>query len=68
MSVLISASRRVVGALALVTFAVAPARLAAQSAAEHVALGDREYQALNAPAALRHYEEALKVDPRCHPG
>ena len=66
MSVLFSASRRVVGALALVTFAVAPARLAGQSAAEHVALGDKEYQTLNAPAALHHYEEALKVDPRSY--
>lgn len=32
------------------------------SAAEHVALGDREHAAMNAPVALRHYEAALKVD------
>ena len=27
-------------------------------------MGDREYVAMNAPAALRHYEEAAKADPR----
>jgi len=32
------------------------------SAAEHVAIGDREHAAMNAPVALRHYEAALKVD------
>jgi tetratricopeptide (TPR) repeat protein len=32
------------------------------SAAEHVSLGDQEHLAMNAPAALRHYEAALKVD------
>jgi tetratricopeptide (TPR) repeat protein len=36
----------------------------AQSAADHVALGDKEYVAMNAPAALQHYEEALKLDPK----
>src|SRR6185437_15365045 len=36
----------------------------AQTAADHVALGDKEYVAMNAPAALQHYEEAIKVDPR----
>ena len=52
---------RAFGALA---FAVAPLPLLAQSAAEHVAMGDREHAAMNAPAALRHYEEAVKADPR----
>lgn len=32
------------------------------SAAEHVAIGDREHAAMNAPVALRHYEAALNVD------
>lgn len=32
------------------------------TAAEHVAIGDREHAAMNAPVALRHYEAALKVD------
>jgi len=36
----------------------------AQTAADHVALGDKEYVAMNAPAALQHYEEAIKVDPK----
>lgn len=35
----------------------------AQTAAEHIALGDKEYVAMNAPAALQHYEEAIKLDP-----
>ena len=34
----------------------------AQSAADHIALGDKEYVAMNAPAALAHYEEAIKAD------
>lgn len=36
----------------------------AQTAADHIALGDKEYAAMNAPAALAHYEEAIKVDPK----
>ena len=32
------------------------------TAPEHVAIGDREHAAVNAPMALRHYEAALKVD------
>ena len=36
----------------------------AQTAAEHIALGDKEYVAMNAPAALMHYEEAIKLDPK----
>ena len=37
---------------------------AAQTPAEHIALGDKEYVAMNAPAALAHYEEAVKLDPK----
>jgi tetratricopeptide (TPR) repeat protein len=36
----------------------------AQTAADHIALGDKEYVAMNAPAALAHYEEAIKLDPK----
>ena len=42
------------------TVAVAP--LQAQSAAEHIVLGDREHAAMNAAAALRHYEGAIALD------
>ena len=42
----------------------AAARAGAQSAADHVALGDKEYVAMHAPAALEHYEAALKEDPK----
>lgn len=35
-----------------------------QTAADHIALGDKEYVAMNASAALQHYEEALKLDPK----
>lgn len=41
---------------------LAPAMAAAQTAAEHIALGDREYAAMNAPGALAHYEAALAAD------
>src|SRR5436309_15981357 len=36
----------------------------AQSAADHIALGDKEYVAMNATAALQHYEAAIKEDPK----
>ncbi len=39
----------------------------AQSAAEHVALGDREHDARNLPAALQHYDAAIKADPSNYP-
>jgi tetratricopeptide (TPR) repeat protein len=34
----------------------------AQTAAEHIVLGDRDHAALNAEGALRHYQEAIRVD------
>ena len=36
----------------------------AQSAAEHVAMGDREYSALNVASSLKHYEAAIAADPK----
>jgi tetratricopeptide (TPR) repeat protein len=36
----------------------------AQTAADHIALGDKEYVAMNAPAALKHYEAAMAEDPK----
>lgn len=48
-------------ALGAASISVAPAARA-QTAAEHVALGERE-QSTNPGAALTHYEAALKADP-----
>src|SRR5436189_1695002 len=36
----------------------------AQTAANHITLGDKEYVAMHAPAALQHYKEAIKIDPK----
>ena len=66
MFVTLATTRRLVGAAAVVGLAVAPTRLAAQTAAEHIALGDKDHAAMNAPGALRHYEEAMKVDPKSY--
>ena len=38
----------------------------AQTAANHIALGDKEYVAMHAPAALQHYEAAIKEDPKSY--
>ena len=43
-------SRRLLSAIGLVTVAMAPARVSAQTAAEHIALGDKEHVALHAPS------------------
>ena len=61
-------SRALMRAVGVVSIAFAPLSLLAQSAAEHVAMGDRERATMNAPAALRHYEEAVKIDPRSYEG
>lgn len=37
---------------------------AAQSASDQLALGDRDYTALDASGALAHYEQAVAADPR----
>lgn len=60
------AARAAALALALATGGLAlgaPAAAHAQSAAEHVAMGDRE-RYTNPTAALAHFEAALKADPR----
>ena len=66
MFVSFATSRRLLGTAAVVALALAPAGLAAQSAMDHVALGDKDHAAMNAPGALRHYEEAAKVDPKSY--
>jgi tetratricopeptide (TPR) repeat protein len=50
----------------MITFAALPARAGAQSASEHIALGDREHAAMNAPGALKHYEAAVTADPKSY--
>jgi len=45
---------------------LSPLAAGAQSAAEHVAMGDRDHAALNAMSALTHYEAALAAEPT-HP-
>jgi len=35
-----------------------------QTAADHIAIADKEYVAMNAAAALQHYEAAIKEDPK----
>ena len=57
--------RRAIGA-AVLAIAALPALTAAQSAADHVAMGDRDHTAMNAPSALHHYQEAIKLEPRAY--
>jgi len=47
----------------LAATALASRALPAQSAAEHIALGNKEYEAMNAAAALAHYQEAIAIEP-----
>lgn len=35
----------------------------AQTAAEHIAAGDRDYAAMNLASSYRHYQEAIQADP-----
>src|SRR5205085_1860041 len=62
----ISEMKLCIASLSLLVLAVPAAHAQATprtiSAAEHVDLGDREHTAMNAPAALKHYEAALKID------
>lgn len=50
--------------LRLVVFAatIASSSLAAQTAAEHIVMGDRDHAAMNAASALGHYQAAIQVD------
>ncbi|MEP6621877.1 MAG: hypothetical protein ABJE47_21315 [bacterium] len=58
--------RRLLTAATVCTLAMSPLRLAAQTAAERTALGDRDHAAMDAPSALHHYEEAIKLDPKAY--
>ena len=55
---------RALTVLAVLALAASAPIVRAQSAVEHVALGDRERDAHNAAAALRHYESALAAEAR----
>ena len=57
--------RRSIGAVAF-AIAALPALAAAQSAADHIAMGDRDHTAMNAPSALHHYQEAMKIEPKSY--
>lgn len=35
----------------------------AQTAAEHLAMGDRDYAAMNVASSYKHYQEAIKLEP-----
>ena len=48
--------------LTAVATVLSSAPLQAQTAAEHIVLGDRDHAAMNAEGALRHYQEAIRVD------
>lgn len=41
---------------------VSSSSLAAQTAAEHIVMGDRDHAAMNATSALRHYQAAIQAD------
>jgi tetratricopeptide (TPR) repeat protein len=66
MFISLATPRRLFGLAAVLTIALLPARVAAQSAAEHIALGDKDHAAMNAPGALQHYETAIKADPKAY--
>lgn len=55
---------RLLATFAVLVLGALPARAAAQGAAEHIALGDRARAAMDAPAALQHYEAAIKLEPK----
>jgi len=56
--------RRLLATAAVLVFGALPARAVAQSAGDHIALGDRAHAAMDAPAALQHYEAAIKAEPK----
>jgi len=66
MFISLATPRRLLSAATVLTFAVMPARAVAQSAAEHIALGDKDHAAMNAPGALQHYETAIQADPKSY--
>jgi tetratricopeptide (TPR) repeat protein len=62
----VATPRHLLSAAAVLAIVALPVRATAQTAAEHIALGDREHAAMNAPGAIQHYEAAIKSDPNGH--
>jgi len=58
--------RLLIAPVVVLLAAVRPVPVAAQTAADHIALGDRDHAAMNAPSALHHYEEAIKLEPKSY--
>jgi len=50
--------------LAIAMLALAAPRADAQTAAEHIAMGDSLHKAMDPAAALKHYEAAIAIDPK----
>lgn len=50
--------------LLVCVIALAPVIAGAQTASEHLALGDKEYAAVRVESALRHYEAVIAAEPR----
>jgi tetratricopeptide (TPR) repeat protein len=49
--------------LVVLTASMVASPLFAQTAAEHIVMGDRDHAAMNAESALRHYQAAIAADP-----
>jgi tetratricopeptide (TPR) repeat protein len=58
--------RRLIAPVVVLLAAVRPVPVAAQTAADHITLGDRDHAAMHAPSALHHYEEAIKLEPKSY--
>ncbi len=56
---------RAITTAALLALPLGPSGLSAQTT-DHIALGDVDHAALNASSALRHYEDAIRADPKSY--
>lgn len=55
---------RLIRGLLVSAMAITPVFAGAQTAAEHLALGDKDYAAARVDAALRHYEAVIALEPK----
>lgn len=51
---------------AVTMFVAAASTAGAQTAADHIAMGDSLHKAMNPAAALKHYEAAIAIDPKSY--